>query len=75
VTVLIPRENERDLKEIPAKVKRGLKIVLVEHMDEVLQKALVLDDPRSFDEPMEYALEEILQETSAPTAEAPAGVN
>jgi ATP-dependent Lon protease len=73
-TVLIPKENERDLREIPVKVKRGLKIVLVEHMDEVLQRALVLDDPRSFDQPMEYALEEIMQVDPAP-AEAPAGVN
>jgi ATP-dependent Lon protease len=76
VTVLIPKENERDLKDIPAKVKRGLKIVLVEHMDEVLQRALVLDDPRSFEEPMEYALEEIAQVgPGAPPVEAPAGVN
>jgi hypothetical protein len=35
---------------------------------------LVLDDPRSFDQPMEYALEEIMQVDPAP-AEAPAGVN
>ncbi len=37
-TVLIPKENEKDLKEIPAHVKRDLQIVLVEHMDEVLAR-------------------------------------
>lgn len=42
--VLIPRENERDLSEIPAKVLKGLTIELVEHVDEVLEKALVLKD-------------------------------
>jgi len=40
--VLIPRENERNLKEVPIRVRKLLKIELVEHMDEVLQKALVL---------------------------------
>ena len=72
-TVLIPKENERDLKEIPAKVKKGLEIVLVEHMDEVLQRALVLPDPTIFDEPLEYPVQEIFD---VPTpVEAPAGVN
>jgi len=46
--VLIPRENERDLSEIPAKILKGLAIELVEHVDEVLEKALVLKE----DEPL-----------------------
>ena len=40
--VLIPKENERNLKEVPARVLKMLHIELVEHMDEVLEKALVL---------------------------------
>ena len=36
-TVLIPKENERDLREITAKVKRRLDIRSVENMDEVLR--------------------------------------
>jgi ATP-dependent Lon protease len=39
--VIIPAENEKDLKEIPENVKRKVKIVLVEHMDQVLEHALV----------------------------------
>jgi ATP-dependent Lon protease len=42
--VLIPRENERNLQEVPIRVRKLLKIELVEHMDEVLQKALVLKE-------------------------------
>ncbi|WP_373500412.1 endopeptidase La [Desulfococcus sp.] len=38
--VLIPKENEKDLKDIPAAVSRQIKIVPVEHMDEVLFHAL-----------------------------------
>jgi ATP-dependent Lon protease len=40
-TVLIPAENQKDLAEIPASVKENLEIVPVEHVDEVLARALV----------------------------------
>ena len=39
-TVIIPEENERDLKEIPDNVKADLTIVPVKWMDDVLQIAL-----------------------------------
>ena len=51
-TVLIPRDNEKDIKEIPARILKAVELVSVDHMDEVLKKALVLDDPESlFKEP------------------------
>ncbi len=40
-TALIPKENERDLPEIPDNVKKGLEIVPVSTVDEVLARALV----------------------------------
>ncbi|WP_022687229.1 endopeptidase La [Sphingomonas phyllosphaerae] len=40
-TVLIPKENEKDLAEIPQNILDGLKIVPVAHVDEVLRLALV----------------------------------
>jgi ATP-dependent Lon protease len=39
-TVLIPKENEKDLAEIPDNVKRGLNIIPVGTVDEVLLNAL-----------------------------------
>ncbi|RZV51244.1 MAG: endopeptidase La, partial [Sphingomonadaceae bacterium] len=39
-TVLIPHENEKDLEEIPAKLKEDLAIIPVRHVDEVLAHAL-----------------------------------
>ena len=39
-TVLIPKENEKDLAEIPDNIKRGLKIVPATVVDEVLEHAL-----------------------------------
>ncbi len=45
--VLIPAENEKDIEEIPATVLKTVELELVSHMDQVLKKALVLDDPES----------------------------
>jgi ATP-dependent Lon protease len=42
--VIIPRENEKDLKDIPASISKQIEIVTVEHMDEVLCHALILKD-------------------------------
>ncbi len=46
--VLIPIENEKDISEIPDTVLKSITIELVQHMDEVLRKALVLEDPDNF---------------------------
>ena len=40
-TILIPKENEKDIDEIPQTVQNELKIVLVSMIDEVLENALV----------------------------------
>jgi len=39
-TVLIPEENEKDLKEMPAQILKKIKLVIVGHMDKVLTEAL-----------------------------------
>jgi ATP-dependent Lon protease len=44
-TVLIPKENEKELKEINPKILKDLEVILVENMDEVLKYALLLEDP------------------------------
>jgi ATP-dependent Lon protease len=44
--VLIPKDNEKDLPEIPDKVSKGLEIVVVNTIEEVLAHALIkLPDP------------------------------
>ncbi|HTQ71362.1 MAG TPA: endopeptidase La [Acidocella sp.] len=40
-TVFIPKDNEKDLIEIQENVKKGLTIIPVSHVDEVISKALV----------------------------------
>jgi len=52
-TILIPEENAKDVPEIPKLIRSDLDIIPVEHMDQVLQAALVLDDPEGlFAEPL-----------------------
>jgi ATP-dependent Lon protease len=46
-TVIIPKDNEKDLKDIPSRVLKSMEIFPVENMDEVLRQALVLTDPES----------------------------
>jgi len=40
-TVILPKENKKDMVEIPSKVKRDLEFVFVEQMKEVLEVALL----------------------------------
>ncbi len=63
-TVLIPKENEKDLAEIPENVKRGLQIIPVAHADEVLLHALVRPLV-----PIEWPEEVEKSETASPSSE------
>ncbi len=55
-TVLIPEENEKDLPDIPDNVKKGLKIIPVKHVSEVLKLALLREpEPIEWDEAAEEA--------------------
>ena len=44
-TMLIPKDNEKDVEEIPPQILKSITLSKVEHMDDVLKQALVLDDP------------------------------
>ena len=39
-TVFIPKDNEKDLADIPDNVKKNLKLIVVSHVDEVIDQAL-----------------------------------
>ena len=40
-TIMLPRQNEKDLEEIPRELRRDLKLILVDRMTEVLRHALI----------------------------------
>lgn len=44
-TVLIPKDNERDIEDIPETVRQALEFIPVGHMDVVLDQALVRSEP------------------------------
>jgi ATP-dependent Lon protease len=64
-TVLIPKDNEKDLAEIPDNVKKGLVIVGVATVDEVLRRALVRQP-----QPIEWAEVETPQVPASATESA-----
>ena len=43
-TVLIPKENEKDVEELSSEITKGLRIVPVSHMEQVLLEAFVKED-------------------------------
>ena len=46
--VIVPKDNEGDIADIPDVVRRKLKFVTVEHVDEVLKLALAVEEPEAF---------------------------
>jgi ATP-dependent Lon protease len=44
-TVVLPKENRKDLRDVPRRVLKALRLVLVEHVDDVLREALIVPDP------------------------------
>ena len=45
-TIICPKENEKDLKDIPKEVLKDLKVILVDHVDQVLINALDVKSPK-----------------------------
>ena len=67
--VIIPRKNEKDLRDIPEEIRKQIKIVLVDSMDQVLENAL-----RRRPKPLAAAPKTTVRETEAsrePEAETP----
>jgi ATP-dependent Lon protease len=53
-TVFIPKDNEKDLADIPDSVKKALKIIPVSHADQVISQALARPpEPITWVEPEE----------------------
>ncbi len=59
--VLVPRENARNLEEVPKKIRNDLHIELVDDMDEVLHKALILKEGEQLfkDVPLESIYQDV----------------
>ncbi len=69
--VLIPKENEKDLKDIPRLVLKKVRPCLVEHMDEVLAEAL---DIKGKEELFKQPKKDFEKEGDKPSAQTDSGV-
>jgi ATP-dependent Lon protease len=77
-TVIIPKENEKDIKDLPAIIKKAITIIPVEHMDEVLFHALAVADPSAFLQEGIHDIDDIYEVPKSPKSTEvahPAGVN
>lgn len=65
--VIIPKENEKDLRDIPKSISKHIEVFPVEHMDEVLTLALILGEKDALfkknDMPLEMVTDEAEQRT------------
>jgi ATP-dependent Lon protease len=64
--ILIPKENEKDLKDVPKTISKQLEIVTVEHMDEVLTHALILDESDSLFQKVDIPFEMTVENSEEP---------
>jgi ATP-dependent Lon protease len=52
--IVCPKENEKDIEEIPATVRAQLEFIPVEHVDQVLFEALVCGDNQEFERILDW---------------------
>jgi ATP-dependent Lon protease len=64
--ILIPEENEKDLKDVPKTISKQLEIITVEHMDEVLTHALILDESDSLFQKVDIPFEMTVDNSEEP---------
>ena len=64
--ILIPKENEKDLKDVPKTISNQLEIVSVEHMDEVLSHALILDEGDTLFQKVDIPFEMTVENSEEP---------
>lgn len=67
-TIIMPKENKKDLEDVPKEVLRDLRFIFVSHMDQVLDIALSKPLPRAKTEPIMSA-HPILHASQPPQAD------
>jgi ATP-dependent Lon protease len=76
-TVIIPRDNRKDLRDVPRRVLKAMRVVLVEHVDDVLREVLVWPEANARlgdrPKPMEYRDGAMVEEEERPVERAASG--
>ena len=78
--VILPRKNEKDLRDIPEEIRKSMKLVLVDSMEQVLEaalrrkpKALTVEEPPKVVKPGDEPSRRPGAAGSRPTDAVPAG--
>jgi ATP-dependent Lon protease len=64
--ILIPKENEKDLRDVPKSISKQLEIVPVGHMDEVLSHAILLDEGETLFKKLDIPFEMTVENSEEP---------
>jgi ATP-dependent Lon protease len=76
-TVIVPRDNRKDLRDVPRRVLKAMRVVLVEHVDDVLREVLVWPEANARlgdrPKPMEYRDGAMVEEDDRPLDRAAGG--
>jgi ATP-dependent Lon protease len=80
-TVILPRKNEKDIRDIPDEIRKQIKLILVDSMDQVLEaalrrkpKALAIEPPKILkrdDEPAPEPESRVRRQTFPPSDQPP----
>jgi ATP-dependent Lon protease len=63
--ILLPQDNEKDMEDIPETIRGELQFVLVSHMDQVLDEALISPIPQTKSEMLPvFVMEQPVSEPS-----------
>jgi ATP-dependent Lon protease len=65
-TIIIPKENEKDLKDIPDRILKNLRIVAVNHVEEVLPLAVVVPEGQTLFKTCDDETESVVAQPAAP---------
>jgi ATP-dependent Lon protease len=71
-TVFIPKENEKDLDEVPVSIVKALEIIPVEKVDEILVKAYIGGSPFVDTDVAQSAEQTVEPEAVSPAKKSPA---
>jgi ATP-dependent Lon protease len=68
--VIIPKENEKDLRDVPKEVMKELRVILVDHVDQVLVNALAIKQPKDLFKVQKERIEGIKAQYTGHTSRA-----
>lgn len=64
-TVILPKENERDVEDVPESVRKAIEFHLVEHLDQVLEIALRKKDSKVYSQESDFGSMNVAEQSNS----------